>query len=292
MNKAGDWFKKAKKEKFAIGAFNAGSIETLKAIVGAAGKLRSPVMVEASPGEAEYFGMRELVGVVRALEQSNGIPIILNLDHARDYEVCRQAIAFGFDYIHFDGSKLNLTENTETTKRIVGEAHEKGILVEGEIDQILGSSADHRADADGYRKQMSDTGGYTKPEEAKKFVHESGVDTFAAFVGNVHGLYPGPKRINLGLLEDIKREIPETFLSLHGGSGIPESDVRAALERGVVKVNVNSELRVAFRDTLKEILMGPEGEEVAIYKMMPGAISAMQEIIEGKIKLFGSNGKV
>lgn len=291
-SKAKYWFDKATKEKFAIGAFNAGSLETLKAVVGAAKKLAAPVMIEASHGEITYFGIKELVGVVRTLEQSNGVTILLNLDHAPSFEDCQKAIESGFDYVHFDGAELPVEENVKICKEVVALAHARNILVEGEMDHIEGSSADHRNDVSGYRDQMSDFSKYSDPEKAREFVLQTEVDTFASFVGNVHGLYPGPKRINLELLAKIRRMIPNTFLSLHGGSGIPMPDIQAAIQLGVVKVNINSELRVAFRDKLREVLQRKEDSEVAIYKIMPEAISTVQAIIEEKIQLFGSAGKL
>ena len=301
MAKARFWFERAQREKFAIGAFNAASIETLKAIVGAAKNLKSPVMIEASQGEVGYFGARELVGVVRAMEQSYGVPILLNLDHAPDFESCKAAIDFGFDYVHLDGSKLPIEENVRQTKQLVEYAHAREVMVEGEIDNInvMGaSSADHRHEsADAVRDQKF----YTDPEKAAEFVAETGVDTFASFVGNVHGLYLGKKDIDLGLLKEIRGKLKETYLSLHGGSGIPEIQVREAVQNGIVKVNVNSELRVAFVDKLYEILVeanpasaqgSGEEKEIAIYKLMPEAIEAMQRIVEEKIKVFGSAGKI
>lgn len=289
MNKAKYWFDRAQKEHFAIGAFNAASIETLKAIVMAAQKMHSPVMVEASPGEVDYFGVKELVGVVRAMEQNYEVPVLLNLDHATEYDSCVAAIVAGFDYIHFDGGKLSFEENAGMAKTIVDDCHQRDILVEGEIDHIMGSSADHRGES-GIKEQEPIR--YTDPAKAKDFVHITGVDTFASFIGNVHGLYSAPKKIDLGLLAKIKGAVGETFLSLHGGSGIPDGDIQKAVPLGIVKVNVNSEIRVAFRDKLKEILDRPEENEVAIYKLMPEAISLMQSIVEKKIQLFGSAGKL
>ena len=286
MSKAKYWLDRARKEGFAIGAFNAGSIETLKAIVTAAKKLQAPVIIEASHGEIEYFGIKEFVGVCRTLEQSHGVPIIINLDHAPDYDSCVAAIVAGFDYVHFDGSKLPLAENTGIAKKIVEEAHQREILVEGEIDAISGSSADHRSEELVVKSNL-----FTNPKQAAEFVQNTGVDTFASFVGNAHGLYSGQKVLNLNLLKEIAETLPGTFLSLHGGSGISPENIRAAVKLGVVKVNVNSELRVAFHDKLKEVLNRPEENDVAVYKIMPEAIAAVQEIVETKIKLFGSGGK-
>ena len=292
MSKAKYWFDRALKEHFAIGAFNAASIETLKAIVTAAENLKSPVMIEASHGEVTYFGPRELVGVCRAMEQSHGVPILLNLDHAPDFESCKTAIDLGFDYVHLDGSKLDIADNVRQTRQLVEYAHKKEVLVEGEIDNINvlgGASADNRTKA---INSVRSPEYYTNPDKAFEFVQQTGIDTFASFVGNVHGLYSGNKDINLDLLRDIKIKLGDTYLSLHGGSGIPDNQVTAAIGIGIQKVNVNSELRIAFFEKLKEVMQRPSESEVAIYKIMPEAISAMQKIVEEKIKVFGSVGKI
>lgn len=290
--KARDWLKKAKLEKFAIGAFNAASIETLKAVVSAAKKLRSPVIIEASHSEVEFFGMRELAAMAEALEKDTAVPILLNLDHAPTLVSCQNAINSGFDLVHFDGSKLPYEKNLEIAKMVTEEAHGKGIIVEGEIDNInaLGaSSSDHRRIN---IETVRDPKLYTDPERAARFVKEAGVDIFASFIGNVHGLYSQAKTLRLDRLQEIVAALPETFLSLHGGSGIPAEQIKEAITMGIVKINVNSELRVAFRDTLK-ITLAEESltDEVAIYKIMPSAIAAMQRIVEEKILLFGSAGK-
>ena len=277
---------KAKKEGYAIGAFNAANLETLKAITQAAAKLKSPVIIEASDGEVNFLGKKEAVALIQAFREELNIPIILNLDHAQNLESCESAINEGFDYIHFDGSKLPYEENLEITKKIVAIAKPKNIPVEGEIDHIQGSSADHR-DQSVVAEQKKEL--YTNPQRAKEFVEATGITTFASFIGNAHGLYSGAKRIDLGLLTKIAQTLPDTFLSLHGGSGIPDDDIKGAVARGIVKINVNSELRVAFHDALKEVIN--TSDEVAVYKIMPKAIEAVQIIVEEKIKLFGSEGK-
>lgn len=287
--KSFEWLKRAQEEKFAIGAFNGASMETFRAIVQAAAKLSSPVIIEASHGEVEFFGMMEMVAVVRALGKDFKIPVILNLDHAPDLESCLRAIEAGFDYVHFDGSKMPYEENVRIAKLVVEAAHKKGIPVEGEMDHIGGSSADHRGVLASDFQQLNT---YTDPEKAKKFAQETGVDTFASFVGNVHGLYQGNKNIDLNLLRRIGEALPGKFLSLHGGSGIAGEQIHKAIELGVVKINVNSELRVAFYDTVKKTLDDPKFHETAIYKMMPSAIEAVEEVVAEKILLFGSAGKI
>ncbi len=285
--KAKDVLDKAKHGGYAIGAFNAANLETIKAIVNAAMSQQSPVMIEASDSEADFIGKKQLVALVRIFEQENGIPILLNLDHAQTKDSVLEAIEAGFDYVHFDGSKFPYEENVRITKELAVVAHTKGILIEGEMDAIAGSSADHTAEpAAAYQNTVP----YSDAVKAQEFVSAVGVDTFAAFIGNVHGLYAGEKKINLPRLQIIRAALPTTFLSLHGGSGIPASDIKVAIGSGVVKINVNSELRVAYRDALRRILS--DSQEVAIYKLMPPVITAVQKIVEEKIRLFGSAGKL
>lgn len=286
-NKAQHLFEQARQEGFAIGAFNAANLETIKAIVGAATRLHAPIMIEASDGEVNYIGKKQLVALVRAFEQESGIPILLNLDHARTKESVLEAIDAGFDYVHFDGSKLPYGENVQVTKELAARAHEKGILIEGEMDAIAGSSEDHtKEQVEGYQNRRL----FSDPEKARAFVEATGIDTFASFVGNAHGLYREAKRIDVDRLRAIRHVLPATFLSLHGGSGIPEEDIREAIKLGIVKINVNSELRVAYRDTLRKVLA--ESNEVMIYHLMPPVIEAVQKVVEGKIQLFRSAGKI
>lgn len=277
---------RAKQEKWAIGAFNACNLETLKAIVSVAVKLRSPIIIEASDGEVGFVGKTELFYLIRIYEHQTGIPIILNLDHAPTKESCLEAINIGFDYVHFDGSKLPLAENIQITKEVVAAAHAKNILVETEFNSITGSSADHRSEnISTYQNKAL----YTDPVAAKQFIAETGADTLASFIGNAHGLYQNQKLIDIPRLREIARALPNTYLSLHGGSGISAEDIKQAIQNGIVKINVNTELRLAYRDALKQVLS--QTSEIAAYKFMPPVIESIQKIVESKITLFGSAGK-
>lgn len=277
---------KAQKEGYAIGAFNVCNIETIKAAVKSGVETGSPLLLEASEGEANHIGKKELASIVKIYKHDLDWPIILNLDHASSFQSCVDAIEVGFDYVHFDGSKLPYEENVKIAKNLTEYAHKQGVLVEGEIDHIEGSSGDHTKEG---------TGGYlsgshfTNPEQAKDFVERTGVDTFASFVGNLHGLYAEEKHLNFEILTKIRELIPNTFLSLHGGSGINNGEVQQAIKMGIVKVNVNSELRVAYKRELQKTLNSTE--EVAFYKLSASAVDAVEDIIKGKIKLFGSEGK-
>lgn len=286
MLNAKELLTKAQNEGYAIGAFNACNIETLKAIVTSGFKLNAPILIEASEGEVNYIGKKELSALVRIYRHDLDLPIILNLDHSASLQACVDAIEAGFDYVHFDGSKLPFDENVKIAKEVVEYAHKNGVLVEGEIDHIEGSSGDHTKEGTGSYLSGSH---FTNPKQAKDFVEKTGVDTFASFIGNLHGLYAEEKHLNFEILQEIRRLIPNTFLSLHGGSGINDDEVRQAVKMGIVKVNVNSELRVAFKKELQNTLNSTD--EAAFYKISASAIEAVENIVKEKIELFGSKGK-
>lgn len=286
MSEAYELLKKASEQKYAIGAFNVAGTETFKAITQAAFKLKSPIILEASDGEVNYIGYKQLVSLARIYEEELNIPIIVNLDHGKDFDACKKAIEAGFDYIHIDASKLEYEDAVAVTKEVVKLAHKHGLPVEGEIDHIQGSSEDHRKEM---AEILQNPKMYTDPQKAKDFVSRTGIDVFASFVGNLHGEFADKERINVKLLQKIKSMLPNTYLSLHGGSGIDDNDVKQAIQNGIVKVNVNSEIRIAFKLTLQETLNNTG--DVAIYKITPAAIQAVQKVVEYKIKLFGSENK-
>lgn len=286
MTSPKDILLRAQSEGWALGAFNAANIETLKAIVQAANKLRSPVIIESSAGETKYFGDENLADVVKNYREEFNIPILINLDHAEELESVDDAVEAGYELIHYDGSKLPYEENVKNTKSVVEKAHAKGLLVEGELNSIAGSSADHtKEDIETALKGSK----FTDPAETEKFVADTGVDTFAAFFGNVHGVYKDAPKLDFERLKQIREKIG-VFLSMHGGSGIRDEDVKEAIKVGkIVKINVNTEMRLAFRKALEKSLK--ESTEVAAYKIMDPVITAVQKVVEEKIKLFGSEGK-
>lgn len=287
MSKARELFQKALREGYAIGAFNAANLETIKAVTAAGKKLNSPLLIEASPGEAGYVGIKQLVRLIRTYEEELQIPIILNLDHGNDVSVIKKAVDEGFDYVHYDGSKTPFEDNVKNAREVVEYAHKKGVMVEGEIDHIEGSSADHTKES-ASKYALKDL--FTKPEQAKEFVERTGIDTFASFIGNLHGIYADNKHLDLELLQDIRQAIPQAFLSLHGGSGVFEADVKQAIRTGIVKVNVNSEMRIAFKMSLQQTLNATD--EIAVYKIMEKPISEVQKVVETKMQLFGSASKL
>ena len=284
---AREWLQKAKEERFAIGAFNVGNLETFKAIAQAAANKKSPVIIESSPGETKWMGAGNVVDIARNYSEEYGIPILVNLDHSETLEDCIIGIEAGYDLIHCDASKLEYSENVAQTKKVAELAHAKGLTCEGELDHIGGSSEVHLGAAGEEAAKIVKT----DPERARKFVEETGIDIFAAFVGNIHGLYQGgEKKLDVDLVKQIA-DATGVFLSLHGSSGIPEDQVKAAIQNGIVKVNLNTEIRQAYKDSLEKVLE-ENPEEYAMYKAEEPLINAIQLLVEHKIEVFGSVGKV
>lgn len=275
---------RAKNEGYALGAFNAGNIEIVKSVIQAAQEKQAPLIIETSAGEAEHFGMENFLSVVENFRQQTSLPILTNFDHGPGLEECQKAIEVGYNLVHFDGSKLPYEENVKITKVLVEQARQKQILIEAEMDKILGESRLSEETAESVQAM----GSYTDPAKAAAFAQRTGCDILAVFVGNLHGTYPTSPKLDLERLQMIHQQVP-CLLSLHGGSGLLAKDIQAALKLGVVKVNVNTELRLAFKETLENVLKG--SEDVAIYKIMPPVMAAVQKVVEEKIELFGSLGK-
>lgn len=285
---AHDWLEKAKKEGFAIPALNAGTFETFKGIVAAAAEAHSPVIIETSTGETKWMEAENVLCICRNFSDKYKIPIIVNLDHAYNEEDLKPGFEAGYDLIHFDGSKLPYDQNVTIANKIVPEAHKNGQLVEGEVDKIQGEGSEVHT---GVVDQAAIEAGKSKPETAAKFVDETSVDIYASFFGNVHGIYPGyTPRLDLDLLKRIQQAIPNTFLSMHGSSGTPDEQVRGAVAAEIVKVNVNTEIRLAYRESLEKSLT--EHKEIAMYKVFPGVVEAVKKEALKWIGLCGSGGKI
>jgi len=285
--------KKAQKEHYAIGQFNASNLEQIKAIVSAAYKLKSPVIIGTSEGESSFVGLRQAVALVEIYKKQTGLPIFLNLDHSHSLEKIKEAVEAGYNAVHFDGSGLSLEENISKTKEVVEyisqfpiSSSQPPILVEGELGYLRGSSALHKEKAEIKEEDL------TKPDEALKFIKETGVDSLAVVIGNIHGIYAQMPKLNLERLKEIKDIVGErVFLVLHGGSGIPDKEIKEAIKLGIVKINVNTELRASWTQALKKSLES-NPEEIVPYKIMPPVIEAVQKVVEEKIKLFGSENKI
>lgn len=286
---ARDLMERARAEKFAVGAFNLDNQETLKAVVRAAIAKNSPVLVEVSKGEVDALGLENIRDMVDNYKQEFGIEIYVNLDHSPSVHDAVAGIEAGFEFIHIDISQARHDATEEEiineTKYIVEYARLTGALVESEPHYFGGSSNLHK-DAIDY-EEIKKT--FSTPEGAAHFVESTGIDTYAAAVGNLHGKYPVPKVLDLELLQQIRNAVT-CNISLHGGSGTPEHYFKSAAKIGVSKININSDMRVAFRNTLEKTLK-ENPDEFAVVKLMDEVIGAVQEVVEAKIDAFGSSGK-
>lgn len=276
-------------QKFAVGAFNIDNQETLIAIARAAQKMDSPVLVEVSDGEVRAMGMDNVRDMVDNYKDEYGIEMYLNLDHSPTVEAAKKAIDAGYEFIHIDISQADKEASDEEiiakTREVVEYAKFTGALVESEPHYFAGSSNVHTEGFD--YDEVKQT--FSTPEGARAFVEATGIDTFAAAVGNLHGKYPVPKELDLELLRQVRDAI-DCQISLHGGSGTPAHYFEEAARIGVSKVNINSDMRYVFRKTLEKVL-AENPDEYAVLKLMPEVYSAVQAVVEEKIGSFGSAGK-
>lgn len=280
------YLEKAREEKWALGQFNFSSAEQLKGIVEAARNLRSPLLLGTSEGDSSLVGISQAAALVEAYRKETGLPIFLNFDHGKSLDNIRTAISAGYDAIHCDASELNLEENIAKTKQVVKMAKAAKIsVVEGELGKIFGRSQVHKEKTVALSKND-----FTNPEEAERFVRETCLDSLAVIFGNVHGVYSQMPHLDFERLQEIKKRV-ECFLTLHGGSGIPEAEIRQAISLGIVKINISTELRLAFAEELR-IYLAEHPDEITPYTFFPSAIRAVRTITEEKIKLFGSAEKI
>ena len=280
---------RSRQQQFAVGAFNIDNQETLIAVSMAAQKLNAPVLVEVSDGEVKAMGLENIRDMVDNYRAEYGIEMYINLDHSPTVEDCKRAIDTGFEFIHIDISQANHDATTEEiiekTKEVVEYAKFTGALVESEPHYFAGGSNIHHEAID--YEEIKKT--FSTPEGTKDFVERTGIDTFAAAIGNLHGKYDVPKELDLDLLARI-REAIDCNISLHGGSGTPLHYFEDASKMGVSKININTDMRVAFRETLEKVLR-EHPDEYAVVKLMPEVYGAVQEVVESKIQAFGSAGK-
>jgi fructose-bisphosphate aldolase, class II len=286
---ARELMRRSRAEQFAVGAFNVDNQETLLAIVRAAAAKQAPVLVEISHGEAEVIGLANMRALVDNYRREYGVEAYINLDHSPSVEAARAGIDAGFEFIHIDYSQANRNATDDqivaATREVVAyAARTTGALVESEPHYFGGSSNVHHEAID--YAQLRAT--FSTPEGARRFVDATGIDTFAAAVGNLHGHYPVPKQLDLELLARIRDAI-DVNISLHGGSGTPGHYFEQAARIGVSKVNVNSDLRYAYRTAL-ETQLREHPDEYAIVKLIGPVIDAVQSVVEDRIQTFGSVG--
>jgi len=269
----------------AVGHFNISDLVLLKAVLGAARELNAPVVVGLSEGEREFVGTGQIGALVKSLREEFDFPIFLNADHTHSLAKGIEAAKAGFDAIVFDLSALPFEENVRQTKQAVEalKAINPSMLVEGEIGDIGTGSEIHDSSPDLSK-------GLSTPEEAKQFVESTGVDILAPAVGNMHGMLRSmvkgetKKRLGLERIAAIK-QASGVFLTLHGGSGTDDDDLRRAIAAGINIVHINTELRVAWRRGLEQGL-AKMPDEVVPYKILPPAVEAVKQVVLSRLRLF------
>lgn len=282
-------FARARKEHFALGAFNLDNQETLVAVTKAAAAKKAPVLVELSKSEADSIGLENIRDMVDNYKEIYEVEMYINLDHSPTVDDAKAGIETGFECIHIDISQADHDASDEEiirkTKEVVEAAKVTGALVEAEPHYFAGSSNVHseKIDFDEIKKT------FTQPEKARAFVDATGIDTYAAAVGNLHGLYKVPKVLDLELLGQI-RDVLGCNISLHGGSGTPPHYFIEAVKIGITKININSDMRYAYRTELEKVLRENKSE-YAVVKLMGQVIEAVQKVVETKIDMFNSAGK-
>ncbi len=277
------------KKKIALAHFNVASLEQLKAVANVGRKLNVPVIVGLSEGEREYFGIHFFRDAVAEYNmrygREGGFWLYTNADHTHSFEKIVEAARLGFQAVLFDGSRLPFSENVSLTKKakMLVKRINEDILVEGELGYLGNGSEilDKISEEVAVAKEK-----LTSPEEAEEFLKQTGVDLLAPAVGSFHGLLKEnqPPQLDIERIKAIKEKV-EVPLVLHGGSGVKEEDFLKAIEAGISIVHISTELRLIWRQYLEEVLKA-KPEEIAIYKIMPEVIKAMEALIEKRIKLF------
>lgn len=278
--------KEANEKKYAIGAFNIENLETTLGVVRGAMAKKSPIILQVSETSINYAGLKAITRIVEvvARDEAKEIPIALHLDHGKSFRSVAECIRAGFSSIMIDASELPFTENILLTKQAVEYAHRLDAWTQGELGEVKKLE---ELTPEEREKLMTD------PDEAKEFVEKTGVDTLAVAVGNIHGiakLRKGYPALNLDRLEAIHKMIPRIPLVLHGASGLPLDQIREGIERGIRIINIDTEIRLAFTNALREEL----SENLDIYdprEVLKPSIEAIAKVVEKKLEMLGSVGK-
>lgn len=265
---------------YAVGAFNLNNMEIVQAIVEAAEEEQSPVIIQASQGALKYAGIEYIAGLARIAAEKATVPVALNLDHGTSFAQVVQCIRHGFTAVMIDGSQLPFEENIALTKKVVEVAHPNNVSVEAELGKIGGVEDDIVV------SEREAT--FTDPDEAAEFVERTKCDALAVAIGTAHGLYKGEPKLDFERLKEIRQKT-DVPLVLHGASGVPDEAIKIARQY-VSKINIDTELRVAFSKAITEYLK-ENPNEIDPRKILGPAKAAMKEVARAKMRLFGSAGK-
>ncbi len=292
----------AKKGHYGIGHFNTFNLEITKAIISSAEELNAPVIVGVSEKAISYAGLKTIIELVRNLASESKIPIVLHLDHGKNFDIVKKCIDNGFTSVMIDGSYLPFNDNLELTKKVVAYAHKKNVSVEAEIGKLAGIEDDTK----------SENNIYTNPDEAQIFVEGTGCDALAVAIGTSHGAYKfkGKPKLRIDILKEIAKSV-SIPLVLHGASGVkakwvnyantfgakiekasgvPDRLIKEAIRYGITKINVDTDIRIAFTAGVREFL-AKHPQEFDPRKILGYSQELIKKVVKEKIILFGSAGK-
>ena len=301
-----DLFKRAYEEGYAIGAFNVNNMEIIQGIVEGATAEKAPLILQVSAGARKYANHTYLMKLIEAAMETSGLPIVVHLDHGPDFETCKTVIDGGFTSVMIDGSHLPFEENIKLTRQVVEYAHDRGVTVEGELGRLAGVEDDINV--------SHEDSSYTRPEEVEEFVHKTGCDSLAIAIGTSHGAFKfkGEPKLRFDILEEVSRRLPGFPIVLHGASsvvpeyvtminqyggsmagaqGVPEEMLRKAASMAVCKINIDSDLRLAFTAKIREhFAKHPDHFDPRQY--LSEARSELAKMVRHKIvNVLGCNGK-
>ena len=293
----------ARRNGYGIGAFNVNNLEAVLAVAEAATEEKSPAIVAVTPGAIKYGGLPYLSRIVRTAAELASVPVALHLDHGEDFETASKCVGAGFTSVMIDGSSLKFEDNTALTKRVVEMAHPKGVSVEAELGRLAGVEESTVEEKDAI---------LTDPAVAKEFVDRTGVDTLAVAIGTSHGAYKFKaeskldferlklitKQVSIPLVLHGASSVPSWIIEkaskygaeLGGAKGIPEEHIQKAISMGIAKINIDTDLRLAFTAAVREVLANSP-KEFDPRKILGPAKEAMKQVVKGKMRLFGSSGK-
>lgn len=298
-------FKKAYAGKYAIGAFNVNNMETIQGIVEAGQETKSPLILQVSQGARKYANTTYLKKLIEAAVIESNLPIVMHLDHGDTFDICKSCIDAGFTSVMIDASHLPFKQNIALTKRVVDYAHDKGVVVEGELGTLAGIE----------EHVSNETSQYTKPEQVEEFVFKTNVDSLAIAIGTSHGAYKfkGNAELRFDILEEVAKRIPRFPIVLHGASsvpqeivqlindnggclqgakGIPENMLRKAASMAVCKINIDSDIRLAFTGTIRQYFNANPSHFDPRQYLAP-ARTAIKNMVKHKIiNVLGSNDKI
>ena len=274
-----EMLKDADKNGYAVGAFNVENMEMVMAVIKACEELRSPAILQTTPSTVKYAGLDMYYANVSTAAKRASVPIALHLDHGNSFELAMQALRVGYTSIMIDGSHDSFEDNISVSKRVADACRPNGVPVEAELGKVGGKEDDLECDDPGY----------TEPDDAVRFVKETGISTLAVAIGTAHGIYKGEPKLDFDRLSEI-RKVVDIPLVLHGASGVPDESVKECIRRGISKVNFATELRIAYSNGLKAYLKdNPDAFDPKKYDAV--GMEYVSELVKNKIRVCGSENK-